>query len=114
MKKILVIYHVPASAMAQTMNVTPVQQAKGMEMWMNWAKRCGDDLLMIGSPLVNGRAVAADGTVSASDRNVSGYSMIQAENMESALKMMEGHPHTSGWHSDATIEVHESMPIPGM
>jgi hypothetical protein len=114
MKKYLVIYHVPASAMAQTAQATPEQQAKGMEMWMNWAKRCGDNLLMIGSPLVNGQSVAPTGNVTPSTKNVSGYSIVQAENMEGALKMMDGHPHLMGWHQEATIEVHEAMPIPGM
>lgn len=114
MKKFLVLYHAPAEAMAQTMNTTPEQQAEGMKMWMNWAQKCGSNLVEMGAPLMNGQQLSPDGAVSNSTRNVSGYSIIQAENMEQAKAMLEGHPHTSGWNKDATIEVHETMEMPGM
>ena len=114
LKKYLVIYHAPASAREQTANVTPEQMAKGMEAWMMWAKRCGDKLVHLGSPLVNGQKLSPDGSVAGSEKNVSGYSILEAENMDEARELLSGHPHISGWHSEATIEIHESMPIPGM
>jgi hypothetical protein len=114
MKKFLVTYHAPVNAMEQTTNVPPEQMAKGMELWMNWAKRCGDKLLDMGSPLVNGQSLHPDGSVHKSTKQVCGYSIVQAENMDEAKGLMAGHPHTSGWSPDATIEVHEQMIIPGM
>ena len=114
MKKFLLLYHAPQDAMAQTMNVTPEQQAKGMEMWMQWAQRCGDKLVDMGTPLMNGQKLTADGVSVASDKNVSGYSILMADSMDEAKSLLNGHPHISGWHPDATIEVHESMQIPGM
>ena len=114
MKKFIALYHVPGEAMAQTMNATPEQQAEGMKQWMDWAQRAGSHLVDMGTPLMNGVALSPGGTVTASNRNVSGYSILQAENMDEAKKLMEGHPHTNGWSKDATIELHEAMPIPGM
>ncbi len=114
MKKFLVIYHAPKDAMQQTANVTPEQQAKGMEMWMQWAQKCGDKLLDMGSPLMNGQQLSSGGSISESGKNVSGYSILQAENMDEAKALLNGHPHISGWNQDARIEVHESMPLPGM
>jgi hypothetical protein len=114
MKKFLVTYHAPAEAMSQTMNVSPEQQAKGMEMWMNWMKKCGDKMIDMGAPLVNGQQISADGKLNKSNNNVSGYSIIQAENMEDAKALLEGHPHLSGWSKEATIEIHETRAIPGM
>ncbi len=114
MKKFLVVYHAPIDAMAQTTNVTPEQQAKGMEAWMTWAQKCGSHLLDMGSPLMNGQQLSPGGGVSSSSKNVAGYSILQAENMEEAKALLQGHPHTSGWNADATIEVHETMQLPGM
>jgi len=114
MKKFIAIYHVPASAMAQTMNTTPEQRAEGMKQWMDWAQRAGSHLVDMGTPLMGGVEIAPDGSTKASDRNVSGYSILEAKNMEEAEKLMQGHPHTNGWSKDATIELHEAMPIPGM
>ncbi len=114
MKKFIVLYHVPKEAMAQTMNLTPEQQAKGMEMWAQWAQKCGNNLHDMGSPLMNGQQLSSDGSTRESAKNVSGYSILQAENMEAAKAMLNGHPHISGWNPDATIEVHETMALPGM
>jgi hypothetical protein len=30
------------------------------------------------------------------------------------MDLLEGHPHISGWHPEATIEIHETMDLPGM
>ena len=114
MKKFLVLYHAPVDAMQQTMNVTPEQQAKGMEAWMQWAQKCGDHLVDMGSPLMNGLQLSNGGAAKNSEKQVAGYSILQAENMEGAKSLMEGHPHISGWHPAATIELHETMALPGM
>ena len=81
---------------------------------MQWAQKCGDHLVEMGSPLMNGQQLSPDGSNHESSKNVSGYSILQAENMDAAKALLEGHPHISGWNQDATIEIHESMPIPGM
>ena len=45
MKKYIVIYHAPMSAMEQMQNTPPEEAKKGMEMWMQWAAKCGDHLV---------------------------------------------------------------------
>ena len=114
MKKFLVLYHAPIDAMQQTMNMPPEQQAKGMEAWMQWAQRCDDKLVDMGSPLMNGQQLGPDGSVKGSNKNVCGYSIVQAENLEEAKSLLKDHPHISGWHPEATIEVHETIQLPGM
>ena len=113
MKKFIVIYHAPADAMKQTAAMSKEEQAKGMEAWMDWAKKCGDKLVDLGAPLMNGQQLIPGGKSKPSDKNVSGYSILQAENMEQAKKLLQGHPHLA-WNADCSIEVHETMPLPGM
>lgn len=113
MKKFIVLYHAPKDAMEQTSAMSPEDQVKGMELWMQWAKKCGNHLVDLGSPLMNGKRLNPDGKSSDSDKNVAGFSVLQAENMDEAEKLLQGHPHL-GWNAACSIEVHETMPLPGM
>jgi hypothetical protein len=116
MKKFLVVYHAPmdAAAMREMMNRPPEEMAKGMEMWKQWAKKCGAHLVDLGSPLMGGQELSVDGSFKPSNKNVCGYSILQAENMEEAKSLLVGHPHLGPWNPKATIEVHETMMMPGM
>jgi hypothetical protein len=113
MKKFIVLYHAPIDTMEQTANGSPEDQEKGMEMWMQWAKKCGNKLVDLGAPLTNGQQLSPDGTSKSSTKNVVGYSILQAENMDDAKALLKGHPHL-GWNAECAIEVHETMPLPGM
>ena len=83
---------------------------EGMEAWMTWAESCGDGLVDIGSPLGNGLTVTDSGS-SQSEKGVAGYSILQADSMEGALALLQGHPHL-GWAEGCEIEVHECLPLP--
>ena len=113
-KKFLIIYHAPGDAMAQTANLPPDVQEAGMAMWKAWAKRVGRKLTDLGAPLINGKRIHPNGATGVSTRDVSGYSLIHAENWDDAMSLLKGHPHIAGWHPDATIEIHETLLLPGM
>ncbi len=110
MGKYVVLYHATPAAMESMKDATPEDMQKGMEPWMAWAAKCGDSLLDIGSPLGPARKVNSAGG-SPADTSVVGYSLLEAESMEAAQALLEGHPHVE-WRSDCTIEVHEAMPLP--
>ena len=112
MKKFLVLYHAPMSAMEQMANVPKEQQAEGMMAWMQWAKSCGDKLIDMGTPLANGQQIHPGGKSEPSNKDVAGYSILQAENIDEAKKLLRGHPHL-GWNAACSIEIHETMPLPG-
>ena len=113
-KRFLIIYHAPMDALAQTADVTPEQQAAGMALWKAWAERMGSKLTDLGAALINGKRLTAEGSSTPSTKEVAGYSLLQAEGWEELMDLLEGHPHLSGWHPEATIEVHEMMIMPGM
>lgn len=79
---------------------------------MAWAQKCGDKHVDLGSPLANGKQVTPDGKNQKSNKDVAGYSVLQAENMDEAMSLMQGHPHL-GWNASCSIEIHEVMPLPG-
>jgi hypothetical protein len=113
-KRFLIIYHAPMYAMAQTANASPEQLAEGVAMWNAWAKRAGSKLHDLGAPLVNGKRLHPNGTTASSTKDVAGYSLLQAEDWDDVMDLLSGHPHISGWHPEATIEIHETMLLPGM
>ena len=110
MKKFVVMYHAPAEAMEKMMDISPEEAKKGMEPWMAWAAKSGSGLVDLGTPLANGQRLTKSGSAP-SERQVSGYSILQAEDMESAKNMLEGHPHLE-WIDGCEIEVHETFPMP--
>lgn len=111
MKKFIVIYRATKSAMEKMekmKNLNPEEMKKTMEPWMVWAKNCGDGLVDIGTPLGNGHKVSSDGT-SQNLWGIVGYSVLQAKNIENALKMLKEHPYLT-FGDGCEIEVYESMP----
>ena len=108
MKKYLVIYSSPAEAMAQMKNITPEQAAEGMKPWMAWKEKCGSSLVEMGAPLAPGQKTGGAGTWAGGTSEVSGYSIVQGENLEEVKALMEGHPHLS-WGEGCTVEIHEHI-----
>jgi YCII-related domain-containing protein len=87
--------------------------AADMREWMAWSERIGDALVDFGHPLGNGRAVtAARSRDITGDANsvVGGYSIIEADDIEAATDLVQGHPHLD----TGTIEIYEEFELPGM
>jgi hypothetical protein len=113
MPKYLVLYKssVPAS---EAMGADPAAAAAGMELWMNWAGRVGSAMADMGSPVAPVASVNATGqTAAAPGPDVCGFSVLEADSVAGAKKLLDDHPH---FHSpgDSSIEVLEFIPIPGM
>ncbi|MBD77787.1 MAG: hypothetical protein CL840_02445 [Crocinitomicaceae bacterium] len=108
MSKFIVIYHAPAEAMEAMAMATPEEKAEGMKPWMAWAERCGAQLLDMGAPLMGGQRLSPDGSSSPSTKEVTGYSILEAENMDAAKALLDGHPHLT-WQGGCDIEVHEAI-----
>jgi len=111
MAKFVVIYTAPETAEDVMANNDPEAAAEGMQAWMAWAGKAGENLSDLGAPLGNGRELTLVGE-SATGSGVSGYSFLEAGSMEEALRVMEGHPHLM--MPGASIQVYEALPIPGM
>jgi hypothetical protein len=74
-------------------------------------QKVGDALVDIGAPMANGRSVVDNGT-SGTPTQLNGYSIIQAENIDEALKLVENHPFLSDKTGSFSVEVFELMPLP--
>ena len=111
MKKFLVLYYAPVSAMQQMANATSEQAKAGMDAWMAWAKKAGTAIVDLGMPLGSVKKLGAKTTGNAGD-NVTGYSILEADSLDSATKLFNDHPHLK--MPGFSIEVLEGLPLPGM
>jgi len=110
MKRFLVIYRTSEEAMEKMKDKTPEEMKKGMEPWMQWKEKCGDSLVDMGAPLGKVQNVTSSGSSQGGD-DLGGYSILQAESMDEATKLLEGHPHLA-WAEGCTIDVYEMMSMP--
>ncbi len=110
MKRFLVTYHAPASAMKKMQTATMEEKQARMAEWMKWGEKCGKQLVDFGAPLMGGVNLKPTGAPTPSKRKITGYSMIEAASMADAKKLLKGHPHLA-WTKGCEIEVHEAIPM---
>jgi hypothetical protein len=92
MPKFMVLYRStvpPADLMADS---TPEQMQAGMDAWMAWTQKCGDALVDLGSPLGGGTTVTAQ-SVSPSDGQLAGFSILDTGSIDEATALVQDHPH---------------------
>jgi hypothetical protein len=112
MKKFMVLYKASESEFARALSSTPEQQKAGMDEWMTWAKKAGPAIVDMGAPLGKTLRVTKAGAAQ-SKNDIGGYTILQGESKEAIGEILKGHPHFM-MGDNATIEVVEIMPIPGM
>lgn len=82
---------------------------KVMAQWGKWFQDLGPALVDGGNPVMRAKTISSKGSVSegGGQNPVSGYSLIKADSLESAVKLAQGCPVLSG---GGTVEVAETIP----
>ncbi|WP_353829272.1 YciI family protein [Agromyces sp. SYSU T0242] len=112
MARFVFIYHAPMPP-ADATPPTDEETAAVMGEWMAWAGKVGDDMVDFGTPLADGVRVSPGGAVAPSTREVTGYTIIEAEDMDAAVELAKVHPHLN-MPGGCEIEVHAAQAVPGM
>ena len=108
MSKFLLLYRGPATPMEE---FTPEQSAEQLRAWGEWMGRIGSALIDGGAPFGARAAVADDGTSPApSDQN--GYTIVEADNIDDARGLVDGHPFLSEGKGRFIVEIFELLPMP--
>jgi hypothetical protein len=92
-------------------NADPDQAKASMDAWMAWNADAGSAVVDLGSPLTHATTVPS-GTSPRGGLHVGGYSLMEADSVDSLRATLADHPHLQA--PDAAIEVHEVLTIPGM
>ena len=68
------------------------EQSKAvMEAWGQWMQKVGTFLVDIGQPMANSLSLVDNGS-EGSPAQLNGYSIVEAENIEGARTLADGHP----------------------
>lgn len=110
MAKYILLYNGPATP-AEQMDPALVQKVMGA--WKTWMEKLGPAMLDMGQPMANGKSVVDDGSAGQAPL-LTGYSIIEASNMDDALAKVDGHPFLSDKTGKFSVEVFELLPVPGM
>jgi len=102
MAKFVVVY--TGGAMAET----PEAQEAVMQKWMGWFGSLGAAVTDFGNPFGASAGIAADGSSAAAKAGLTGYSIIEADDLASATKLAAGCPVLE---AGGALEVYEAMPM---
>ena len=92
-------------------NSSPDQMKAGTDEWMKWMKNHEKDIVDMGSPLGKTKRSMTSGVTDVKT-DVGGYSVVQAESHDDAVKIFADNPHFK--IPGAYIDILEVMEIPGM
>ncbi len=107
MAKYLMLYRGPATPMG---SFTPEQAEEQLAAWGEWMGRIGGALVDPGSPFGARAAVADDGApAEASEQN--GYSIVEADGIDGARGLTEGHPFLTEGKGRFVIDIYELLPM---
>ncbi len=108
MPKYIMLYKGEATDMA---DMTEEQAGEVMAKWGAWMENVGSALADIGTPFGPGTSQVDDGTAGTA-LSLTGYSIVEADNMAAAQALTVGHPYLSEGKGDYAIDVFELMPVP--
>jgi hypothetical protein len=103
-KKFLVLYRASVSAREQLANATPEQ------MQAERRTEVDDRVARLLGPR---HPRLAGGSVSGSETDATGFSIVQAESEDAAAELFRDHPHLGMPGGGSSIEILELLPLPG-
>lgn len=105
MPKYVLAYH------GGSMPETDAEKAEVMQAWGQWMGGLGEALVDGGNPVGKSSTINSDGSVTADGGSnpLSGYSLLEADNEEAAIKAASGCPILK---RGGTVEVAETFDIP--
>ena len=103
----MILYMAPVTA-EQQMNVSPEDMKKGMEPWLAWQKKFKKSIVDMGAALGKGECFDKKGS-SKRQTQVTGYSILQAKDIEAIKEIIADHPHFMT--PKASIEILEILPM---
>ena len=88
----------------------PAEQAQVMKAWTDWFGKLGSALVDGGNPASQTREIAANGAVTQVNGTApTGYSIIKAADMDSAVALAKGCPVLLGGASLQVVETMDAM-----
>ena len=112
MKKFIAIYMSSREEIDKFMSRAPEDRQKDMKgmmgEWEAWHKAHSKNVTDLGNPFGKTKKITSGG-VSETKNELTGYSFVNADDYNAAVKLFEGHPHLK--FPGASIEIMECLPM---
>ena len=110
MPKYMMLYKGEATDLA---DLSEEQAQEVGAKWGSWIESVGAGLSDVGTPFGPGASLVDDGSTGMTI-DLSGYSIVEADDLSSARALADGHPYLSDGAGDFAIDIFEMMPVPEM
>lgn len=108
MTKFILVYKGPATDMK---DMSEEQGKAVMEAWNQWIQKVGSAMVEVGQPMANGVSLVDDGS-EGSPALLNGYTIVEADDIEDAKKLADGHPFLKEGKGSFAIDIYELLPVP--
>jgi hypothetical protein len=108
MPKFLILY-ISEKPAEQQMNASPEEIKKGMEPWNAWFKKLGSAIVDQGNPTGKPFALNKKGATKVHADKVTGYTIIEANDIDQAKVRVIDNPHLD--QPKSSIDILEIMPM---
>lgn len=108
MPKFMIVYKGDATDPA---DMSAEQRDAVMAKWGEWMERVGPALSDVGTPLAPGASLVDDGSMGMPTA-LSGYSVLEAADLDAARSLADGHPFLSEGKGNFAIDIYEMLPVP--
>jgi hypothetical protein len=95
-------------------NMSSEQRQEIMGKWGKWMEKVGGAVADMGAPLNPQGASVLDNGNSGKVEPLSGYTIVEAADLETARQLTDGHPFLSDGDGKFSIEIYELMAVPDM
>ena len=109
MAKYILLYKGAATDMSA---MTPEQVQEEMGRWMAWYGGLGESVTDMGAPFGQGGSVVDDGSAGTPSA-LTGYSILEADSLDAAKAMTNGHPYIREGNGNYAIDVFELHDMSG-
>lgn len=110
MSRFMMVYKGEATDMSE---MSEQESAEVMAKWGAWMQKVGAAVTDLGSPFGPGVSVVDDGSTGTAV-SLTGFSIVEADDMDAARALTDGHPYLSEGKGDFAIDMYEMLPVPDM
>ncbi len=108
MPRYMMVYKGEATDVA---DMSEEEGAAVMAKWGVWMEKVGPALSDVGTPFGPGTSLVDDGTTGMA-QSLTGYSIVEANDIDAAQSLADGHPYLSEGKGNYAIDVFEMLPVP--
>ena len=108
MPQFMIVYRGEATDMS---DMSEEEADAVMAKWATWMQGVGPALADLGTPFGPGTSLVDDGTTGTA-LSLTGYSILEADDMAAARALAEGHPYLSEGNGNYAVDFFELMPVP--